>query len=287
MIKAALAKFGFMEADNRSQSRIKYHYQTEKMLAQKLRQATSNERTKLYAEVYDELFSKVLDHPQLIDKVNVSVKSRNVLSKLSIIRPSLNKDTIFMELGAGDCSLSLEVAKYVKKVIAVDVSKIVTSLDDQTDNFELIITDGRNINVEPESVDVVYSNQLMEHLHPDDAKEQLNNVYKALKTGGRYICITPHSFSGPHDVSKYFDDIATGFHLKEYSYAELTALFKQVGFSRFLAVVGKGKIYLKLPLNLLLFIETLLGWLPKRLRKAFSKTALMHLILGIKIIATK
>jgi predicted SAM-dependent methyltransferase len=38
--------------------------------------------------------------------------------------------------------------------------------------------------VRAESVDLAYSNQLMEHLHPDDASEQLANVYRALKPGG-------------------------------------------------------------------------------------------------------
>jgi len=36
--------------------------------------------------------------------------------------------------------------------------------------------------------------------------------------------------SGPHDISAYFDDGATGFHLKEYSNEELYRLFLKTGF---------------------------------------------------------
>lgn len=61
----------------------------------------------------------------------------------------------------------------------------------------------------------------MEHLHPDDAYEQLQEIYNALIPGGIYICITPNRLSGPHDVSQYFDSIATGFHPKEYTTVEM------------------------------------------------------------------
>ena len=37
----------------------------------------------------------------------------------------------------------------------------------------------------------------------------------------RFICLTPHRSTGPHDMSKYFGDVATGFHLKEYTNKEL------------------------------------------------------------------
>jgi len=58
-------------------------------------------------------------------------------------------------------------------------------------NFTLIISDGCSIPAQRNSVDVAYSNQLMEHLHPDDALEQVHNVLDVLKPGGVYICITP------------------------------------------------------------------------------------------------
>jgi hypothetical protein len=64
---------------------------------------------------------------------------------------------------------------------------------------------------------VAYSYQLMEHLHPGDALEQLVNIYQALKRDSVYCCVTPNRISGPHDISVYFDTVAQGLHLKEYS----------------------------------------------------------------------
>ena len=65
----------------------------------------------------------------------------------------------------------------------------------------------------------------------------------ALAAGGRYICITPNRLSGPHDISRYFDDVASGLHLKEYSIAELAAAFAAAGFSETQAFVSyRGRI---------------------------------------------
>ena len=80
------------------------------------------------------------------------------------------------------------------------------------------------------TINVVYSHQVIEHLHPDDAVTHLQEVYRVLSPGGAYICATPNRLNGPHDISKYFDREATGFHLKEYTTTELYGLFRQEGF---------------------------------------------------------
>ena len=119
--------------------------------------------------------------------------------------------------------MSLEMARLVKQVYAIDVSKEMTKGLVFPANFHLILSDGIGIPVPANSIDVAYSNNLVEHLHPDDAVEQLRNIHQALAPGGVYICVTPNRLKGPHDVSKYFDTVATGFHLKEYTVSELKA----------------------------------------------------------------
>ncbi len=94
-----------------------------------------------------------------------------------------------MEIGPGDCKISIEVAGLVKKVIAIDVSSEITKQIKTPDNFSLILSDGSSIPVAENSVDVAYSNQLMEHLHPDDAMKQLKNIVRALAPGGIYLCL--------------------------------------------------------------------------------------------------
>ena len=86
--------------------------------------------------------------------------------------------------------------------------------------------------------------QLMEHLHPDDALDQLQNIFTALTSAGVYLCITPNRLNGPHDISMYFDEVATGFHLHEYTITELSDLFKKVGFSKVRVYIWKRGLFL-------------------------------------------
>jgi hypothetical protein len=55
-------------------------------------------------------------------------------------------------------------------------------------------------------------------------------VWRVLRRGGTYVLDTPNRVTGPHDISRYFDPVATGFHLKEWTFADLTAQATQLGF---------------------------------------------------------
>ena len=72
-----------------------------------------------------------------------------------------NSGVVYLEVGPGDCALAFEVAKHVNKVIAVDVSETITKSAHTPENFELIISDGCSIPVQPGSIDVVYSNGIV------------------------------------------------------------------------------------------------------------------------------
>ncbi len=200
------------------------------------------------------------------------------------LRRFLRRDSVFLEIGAGACTISLAAARFVKKVYALEVSEELTKSLIGTQNFELILSDGCSIPLPAASVSIAYSHQVMEHLHPDDALEQLANIHKILVSQGIYICVTPNRLSGPHDISKYFDVVATGFHLKEYTNTELSNLFKQAGFSKVRAYVGAMGIYIRFPLFLLRLLENLLSRLPRRLGRTMARLSLLFNIrlVGIK-----
>ncbi len=167
--------------------------------------------------------------------------------QLRLLGPYLKPHTTFLEIGAGDCALSLHVAPRVGRVYGLDVSEEITRDLPTPGNFDLILSDGVSIPVTPGTVDIAYSNQLMEHLHPEDAEEQLSNIYTALAPGGAYMCITPNRLVGPSDISAYFDDVATGFHLKEYTNTELAGLCRRAGFTRTRSVVWLKWVAVSLP----------------------------------------
>jgi len=99
--------------------------------------------------------------------------------------------------------------------------------------------------------------------------------------------VTPNALSGPHDVSRNFDDVPTGLHLKEYTVRELLILFRAAGFSRIRALVGARSFYREVSVSQLLALERLLERLPERPRKFLARFPLIRLFLGIKLIGLK
>ena len=164
-------------------------------------------------------------------------------------------------------------------------SPILLKLDRAPENFSFVLSDGSSIPIPAESVDVAYSNQLMEHLHPNDALEQLGNIYRSLKYGGIYCCITPSRVSGPHDISVYFDTVARGLHLKEYSYRELHDLFRRAGFRR--VSYALGPLGQAVPPPLLFVLEAVLDEVPGSWRPALCQNAVTRRLLGIHAFAYK
>lgn len=141
---------------------------------------------------------------------------------------------------------------------------------------------------EAESFDVVISNQVIEHLHPDDLGEHLANVRGILKEGGCYLLTTPHVYIGPGDISAVFKKERTmGMHLKEYTFREMREALKAAGFRKVSAVwslIPQGICRtLGVPikprrsgfyLSYLCFLEGLLGRVPsQRVRRVVSLLA--------------
>lgn len=275
------------KSEQRSPDLIREHYLIEKGLAERLRRASREERKTLYTSLYDELYRRVPAHPQLTQKADPAAQARAVAGRMTVLRRFLHEGVTYLEVGPGDCALALEVARLVPQVYAVDVSEEIGKGLELPPNFERVISDGCSIPVAPGSVHVAFSDQLIEHLHPEDTLEQLRNIHRALCSGGVYICITPNSLSGPHDISGYFDEVATGFHLREYTVRELAGIFRATGFRRVRVLAGAKGFQLALPVVFVSFVERALSLLPHRLRKRAAEGLPLRLILGITLVATK
>lgn len=274
--------------ERRTIQELRQHYEVEKELASRLRHASRQERRNLYSSVYDELYRRVPDHPQLMRKRSPLDTMATVSAQMKLLKPFLNKDVTFLEVGPGDCALSFEVAKHVRLVCAVDVSQEITSTLTRPGNFHLVVSDGISIPVPRDSVHVAYSHHLLEHLHPDDAHDHLENIWNALVPGGRYICITPNRLSGPHDISGYFDVEATGFHLKEYSTLELRDLFSKTRYVRHRVYVGARGRYMRIPPSPMIMLERLLTRLPHKLRRTVAAHVPFRSLLGsVRFVGTK
>ncbi len=273
--------------ETRTPEQLWEQYLVEKDLAMILRSATKAERGNLYSSVYEELFRRVAHHPQLTRKVSAVKQVQRIGQRMALLAPWVTPQTTFLEVGAGDCTLSFALAEKVAHVYAIDVSAAITQTATRPENFTLALSDGTSIPVREGHITVAYSNQLMEHLHPDDALDQLANIYRALAPGGVYICLTPNRLTGPHDISRYFDTVATGFHLKEYTCKELIDMFRYVGFRTVHQCFRKGSTYVRVPGLLARCAEWMIERLPPRLQKRASTTRLVRGLLEICLIARK
>jgi SAM-dependent methyltransferase len=136
-------------------------------------------------------------------------------------------------------------------------------------------------------VDIAFSDQLMEHLHPDDARSQLKEISRVLKPGGRYWVSTPSRITGPHDISQYFDYEARGFHLQEYDYRLLKKLLMDSGFKSVEYYLCKGAHSVRFPAFLLIGLETIVSALPLRLRSRLTVNRFAGGLFGIHAFAKK
>jgi len=267
----------------RTAEQLKEQYDVESGLATKLKQASRTERKTMYTAVYDEMLKRVPHHPLLTRKTSAEETAKAVKSQMSFLKRFIKDDMVFAEIGPGDCAVTFEMCKRARKAYAIDVSNEIVRQKATPLNFELIISDGTSIPLSAGSVDVVYSNQLMEHIHPDDVKEQLTNILNVLEKGGRYVCITPSRINGPHDISRYFDKRASGFHLKEYTFSELKKIFKAAGFSKVHGYIGAKGRFIRLPLFLLSLSEKMIGLLPVSARRA----RIFDPVLNIRVVGIK
>ncbi len=270
-----------------SKDQLLQHYEIERELADKLRAATRVERRSLYSTLYNELYRLIPYHSQVRKKFSQEKEEGKCTARIRLLKPYLNEDTVFLEIGAGSCALSKRVATLVKQVYAVDVSDEIVRNIEFPDNLKFLLSDGCSIPLDGNSVNIAFSDQLIEHLHPDDTFEQLRNVYEVLISGGTYICMTPNRLNGPHDISKYFSTTAQGLHLKEYTTHDLGALFMSAGFKNVAALVGARGRYITVPLLSLVIIEKLLMLLPYRMKRYIAGSVPFRILLGCRVIGMK
>ncbi len=215
---------------------LRQHYEFERELADRLRRASKQERRDLYSVVYDEYFSKVGESTQ-----NTASRQQMVAIEAQTLAPFLSKNSVFLEIGAGDCALALHVADAVKHAYAIEASAKVAPTALVRDDFGLILSDSILLPFDDNSIDVAYSCHFLEHLHPEDAREHTAEVRRILRPDGVYLCVTPNRLWGPHDISRYFDEMPTGFHLREYTHAELCQLMREAGYASTRICRGVGK----------------------------------------------
>ena len=114
--------------------------------------------------------------------------------KIQITHEYLKPDMEVLELGCGTGTTAIIHSPYVKHIRAIDISsKMIEIAQDKADKkkidnitFETLAID--NLNVREQKLDVVLCLSILHLL--ENKEEVIANIYKMLKSGGRFISST-------------------------------------------------------------------------------------------------
>lgn len=222
------------------------HWKLEKQLTQELLDSTPTNRWEVFERSYTTLYSKLEWLNKYMDRDKEI--SPEILYKDWVYLIGAPSKKIY-EVGSGRGEMISYLAGLGHECKATEITRergekhVSTGLD----NLEWGISDGVNFEqFEPfNAYDFVISNQVIEHMHPDDLTEHCKNVRSILKPEGKYIVCAPHVWHGPADISAVFKyDKAIGMHLKEYTNYEIYKCLKGAGFKKVSSVYIAPKIFI-------------------------------------------
>ena len=256
------------------------HFQIERAIANRIKASAPEARKAIYATMYDELFARVPDHPRLTRRRSQTLTDAANVSRLAMLAPWLKPDSVVAEFACGDARFSMEsLAPRVRQVYGIDISDQRGEGVRSPTNFSMVTYDGFRLEGVPDgSVDVVFSDQFLEHLHPDEIANHFDIVWRMLKVGGVYVIRTPHALTGPHDISMYFTDEPEGFHLHEWRFVELRDSLARTRFTGFTGFWNARNRCIPLPTWWLAAVEGLLGTVPRATARRMSRYLLPTLM---------
>jgi 2-polyprenyl-3-methyl-5-hydroxy-6-metoxy-1,4-benzoquinol methylase len=209
---------------------VRHHLALEQTLTAELRASTPDTRWDTFESCYNRLYSSL---PWLTGTGGRVDDARWA----AVIGPPPKR---IYEVGSGAGGLARALAAAGYEVEATDVSRVRRGVSRETEAVTWGVTDGVHLGrfAEPGGYDAVLSDQVIEHLHPDDLDRHLEGCLALLRPGGTYVFRTPHSYTGPHDISVVFGLVApVGMHLREYTARELRDRLRASGFEKVTAVL--------------------------------------------------
>lgn len=220
-------------------------YEVEKSLRARLLSAPAEQRATVFLSAYDELFERCPWHPALGEAAHSDTERRQQ-GLADALQPFLphSRDTRILEIGCGMGELLTGLSRLGYDCTGLDVSRtrIEWLQGRHGPRLQFQQAEGTRLPFDDASFDLVISIQLFEHLHPDDAEPHLRETCRVLKPSGSYLLETPNKWAGPGDVSRFFSDQPEGFHLREYSIAELSRLMSHAGYAQVSVVRWKKEV---------------------------------------------
>jgi len=206
---------------------IRRQYEMEKKLAAQIRAARPEMRESEANAAYSEFYA-AFPHPSSRPDGRMGATPH----KERLLNALLPQTGRILELGCGYGHTLASLDNARRTLTGIDLSE--RAIDEAKRSYpRLQFIQGSCISprIGDEVFDAVFSIDFIEHLHPDNVATHLTSMHQYLKPGGLCVIMTPHSRVGPHDISRFFDRLATGLHLREYSYRDLVLLARHAGFT--------------------------------------------------------
>jgi 2-polyprenyl-3-methyl-5-hydroxy-6-metoxy-1,4-benzoquinol methylase len=205
------------------------HWRLERDLTLRLLAAPAATRAETFQTAYATLYASLPwlnagdDEPQSWEDVLAA-------DLLALLGPSVRR---VLELGSGRGRLARRLAQAGHRVKASDLSaERRPAWAEGTLDWTMLDAVRPDATEESGAYDIVLSNQMIEHLHPEDLATHFSAVRRLLGPGGRYVFTTPHACFGPADLSRIFGaDRTWGMHLREYTVRELARVARAAGFT--------------------------------------------------------
>ena len=210
-----------MVRNERSREQFEY----ERMLRERILSCTKDVRPDVCASAYADLFAAFPDH-----SVFVSDEERIRIGKLNagMVAPLLKAQSDVLEVGCGRGDVLLELARLGHRCTGTEPS--VDMIELCSKEVKVLRGFADRLEFPDASFDLVFSQQVVEHLHPDDVPSHFQEAFRVLRLDGVFAVETPNPTTGPQDISRGFTRTAQGLHLKEWSVGELLREFQRAGF---------------------------------------------------------
>ncbi len=234
LIERYKSNYGISSEAPISEEMILRHWELEKRLTQKLINSHSENRHKVFEECYSRLYSELKWlNEYATEKISYLEREKDYRVWLALIG-SNDKPKKIYEVGSGKAELITYLARNGYSCTATEITQ------ERGEKYSKNKVNWRNSDgvhlgnyEQHNSYDVVISDQVIEHIHPDDTQGHFRGAYEIIKPKGKYIFRVPHKYTGPHDISKIFKcETTMGMHLREMTFYEIRKIVRRAGFSK-------------------------------------------------------